>query len=213
MLISLGLYEAHLTDEVKKSLTKCKTESVVVPGGCTTYIQAPDVVWNKPLKGKIQEFYGDWLANGKHEYANTGNMKPVPRRLIFDWVINAWQAIPAETVAHSMQAFGLSLPVVGSKDFMISCFKEGKTCADGRALLQAQMENFNDKSLDVNPFQFLEEDIYEATPSFNIIKEDDVDDDFELIIYIFLLELCISNQTYLVVTQRCTPSRITIRLF
>ena len=28
----------------------------------------PDLVWNKPFKAKIQEFYFDWLANGVHEY-------------------------------------------------------------------------------------------------------------------------------------------------
>jgi len=42
-------------------------------------------------------------------------------------VFKAWQAIPAETVANSMKACGLSLPVDGSKDDMISGFKEGKS--------------------------------------------------------------------------------------
>ena len=59
-------------------------------------------------------------------------------RLIVDWVIKAWQAIPAETVANSIKACGVSLPVDASKDVMTSCFKEGKKCADGRALLHAQ---------------------------------------------------------------------------
>ena len=142
-LLAWDSYEAHLTDDVKKSLTKLKIESVIVPGGCTKYIQAPDVVWNKPFKGKIQEYYDDWLANGKHEYTNAGNMKPVPRRLIVDWVIKSWQAILAETVAKSMKACGLSLAVDGTEDDLISCFKEGKKCAGGRALLQAQMENLD----------------------------------------------------------------------
>ena len=29
---------------------------MIVPGGCTKYIQAPDVVWNKSFKGRIKEF-------------------------------------------------------------------------------------------------------------------------------------------------------------
>ena len=100
-LLAWDSYEAHLTDDVKKSLTKSKIESVIIPGGCTEYIQALDVVWNKPFKGKIQEFYDYWLANGKHEYRDAGNMKPVPRRLIVEWVIKSWQAISNETVAKS----------------------------------------------------------------------------------------------------------------
>ena len=71
-LLAWDSYEAHLTDDVKKSLTKSIIESVIIPGGCTKYIQAPDVVWNKPFNGMIQEFYDDWLANGKHEYTDAG---------------------------------------------------------------------------------------------------------------------------------------------
>lgn len=99
----------------RKTTTAQKDPAYIVPGGCTKYIQTPDVMWNKPFKGEIQEFCNDWLASGKHKYTNT-NKKPVPRRLIVDWVIKSWQAIPAETVAHSMKACSLSLPVYGTKD-------------------------------------------------------------------------------------------------
>ena len=48
------------------------------PGGCTKYIQAQDVSWNKPFKAHVTEQYDDWLGNGIHEYAAGGNMKPHP---------------------------------------------------------------------------------------------------------------------------------------
>ena len=51
--------------ERERALTKSKVETVIVPGGCTKYIQAADVVWNRPFKGRIEVFYDDWLANGK----------------------------------------------------------------------------------------------------------------------------------------------------
>ena len=130
-LLAWDSYEAHLTDDVKKSLTKSKIESVIIPGGCAKYIQVPNVVWNKPFKGKIQEFYDDWLANGKHEYMDAGNMKPVPRRLIVEWVIKFWQAISNETVAKSMKSCGIALTVHGTEDDLISCFKEGKNVPKG----------------------------------------------------------------------------------
>ena len=81
------------------------------------------------------------------------------------WVIKAWQAIPTETVANLLKACGLSLPIDGSKDDMISCFKEGNKCVDGRALLQAQLQNTNERSLHENLFEVMEEDVTEAAPS------------------------------------------------
>ena len=40
------------------------TESVIVPGGCTMYIQTSDVLWNKPFKSRIAEFFDEWLHTG-----------------------------------------------------------------------------------------------------------------------------------------------------
>ena len=42
------------------------------------------------------------------------------------------------------------------------------------------MQYLNKGSLHENPFKVMEEDVTEAAPPFNIIEEDDVDDDFEL---------------------------------
>ena len=77
-LLAWDSSEAHITNEVKRKLTLNKTESLIVSGGCTKYLQAPDLVWHKPFNEKIQEFYSDWLANEVHEYTTAGNMKPVP---------------------------------------------------------------------------------------------------------------------------------------
>ena len=177
-LLAWDSYEAHLSDDVKKLLTKSKIESMIILQGCTKYIQSPDVVWNKSFKGKIQEFYDDWLANGKREYTDAGNMKPVPRRLIVEWVIKSWQAISNKIVAKSMKLCGLALAVDGTEDDLISCFKEGKRFAEGRALLQTQMLNLNDGNLHKNPFEISGEDMAAVAPSFNIIEEDDDDDDY-----------------------------------
>ena len=78
-----------------------------------------------------------------------------------------------------MKACGLSLAVDGTEDDLILCFKEGKKCKGGRALLQAQMENLNDGSLQ-NTFDIVDEDLIAAAPAFNIIEEDDADDDIDI---------------------------------
>ena len=88
-LVEWDSFEDHLTDEFRKTLTNSRIETVIVPGGCTKYVQAPGVVWNKSFKGKIQEMYDDWLANEKHEYTAAGNIKPVPRRVMVEWIIKS----------------------------------------------------------------------------------------------------------------------------
>ena len=57
-----------------------------------------------------------------------------------------------------MKSCGLALAVDGTEDDLISCFKEGKKGAEGRALSG--------------------EDMATAAPSSNIIEEDDDDDDY-----------------------------------
>ena len=52
-------YEAYLSDDVKKTLTNSKVETVIIPGVCTKHVLASDVVWNKPFKDRIQEWYDD----------------------------------------------------------------------------------------------------------------------------------------------------------
>ena len=160
-------------------MTKSKVETVIVTGGCTKYIQAADVVRNKPFKGRIEVFYDDWLANGKHEYKGGGNMKPVPRSLIVEWVIKSWLGISNETLAKSMKSCGLALAIDGTQDDLISCFKEGKICAVAKALLKTQMLNLNDKNLHEISFEISEEDMAAAASSFNVIEEDE-DDDIKL---------------------------------
>ena len=135
-LLAWDSYEAHLSDNVKKALTKSEIETVIVPAACTKYIPAPDVVWNKPFRRRIEEFYNDWLASGKHEYTAGGNMKPVPRRLVVEWVIKSWQDIFNETLDKSMKSLGLALAIDDTQDDLILCFREGKKCAAGKTLLK-----------------------------------------------------------------------------
>ena len=83
------------------------------------------------------------------------------------------------TVAKMPRCQDLVPLTVAKEDNMISCLREGTKCAAGTAVSQAQMQNFNDGSLHRTHSEKMEEDVTEAAP-FKIIKEDDVDDDFEL---------------------------------
>ena len=75
-LLVWDTYECHMEGSVSKSLKQKKIESLLIPGGCTKYIQAPDVSWNKPFKAKVSEEYDEWLStDGINNLTDAGNLK------------------------------------------------------------------------------------------------------------------------------------------
>jgi len=45
-LLVWDLYKCHISETVKAEVSCLQLKTAVVPGGCTKYIQAVDVVWN-----------------------------------------------------------------------------------------------------------------------------------------------------------------------
>ena len=52
-LLCWDAYQCHIQDSTKQLLSKLKTDAAVIPSGCTSLLQAPDVSWNKPFKSTI----------------------------------------------------------------------------------------------------------------------------------------------------------------
>ena len=76
-LLAWDTFEYHMVPTVTSSLKSKKVDSVLIPGGCTKYIQAPDVSWNKPFKALCTEKYDTWLENeGINQETECGNLKP-----------------------------------------------------------------------------------------------------------------------------------------
>ena len=73
-------------------------DSVIIPGGCTKYIQASDVCWNKPFKARIAELYDQWLIEGVHQFTEGGNMKPPFKKNVIEWVLDTWSQLSKENV-------------------------------------------------------------------------------------------------------------------
>ena len=81
-----------MEDSITESLKSKKIDRVIVPGGRTKFIQAPDVSWNRPFKSSCTEKYDEWLgtvgineetaADILREYENT-------RRAILQRILNA----------------------------------------------------------------------------------------------------------------------------
>ena len=57
-------YQCHISQATKQELSKgYRITTAMIPGGCTKYIQAPDVVWNQPFKASLHESYDSWMAS------------------------------------------------------------------------------------------------------------------------------------------------------
>ena len=151
-LLAWDSFECHIMDTVKEALKRMNVDQAVIPGGCTKYIQAPDVCWNKPFKTKVTEMYDEWMSNGIHQFTSGGNMKPPTRRTIVQWVLEAWSLLSTEIIKKSFKTCALNLPVDGSQDSDIHCFKEGQLCAAGLTSLQSQL-SLLDKSEHPDPFK------------------------------------------------------------
>ena len=81
-LLAWDSYECHMTDSVRKDLKEMNVDSVIIPGGCTKYIQVSDVCWNKPFKARMTELFDQWLSEGVHQFTEGENMRPSSRKRI-----------------------------------------------------------------------------------------------------------------------------------
>jgi len=93
-LLAWDAFRCHLTPRVNDILNRAKVDSVIIPGGCTKFIQAPDVSWNKPMKEYLREMYDNWLAESEHEMTAHGNMKGPSRQQMIAGVLEAWKKLP-----------------------------------------------------------------------------------------------------------------------
>ena len=83
-----------MNSKVAASLKSSKIDQVIIPGGCMKYIQAPDLVWNKPFKAICTRKYDEWLAEeGILNETAEGNLKAPPRKRIVQWILDSWASL------------------------------------------------------------------------------------------------------------------------
>ena len=102
-------------ETVKQELRTSKIDPLIIPGGCTKYIQAPDVVWNKPFKANVTEKYDEWMAGEAHSFTAAGNMRAAPRREIVKWILAAWDGLDKRMIIDSFKSCVLTVAVDGSE--------------------------------------------------------------------------------------------------
>ena len=86
-LLAWDSFECHMEDSITESLKSNKIDRVIVPGGCSKYIQAPNVSWNKPFKSLCTEKYNEWLGTvGNNEENAAGNLSAPQDELYYNRV-------------------------------------------------------------------------------------------------------------------------------
>ena len=140
-LLVWGSFRPHISKDTKEQLKKLSMLSAVVPGGCTKYVQAPDVSWNAPFKAKLRALYDEWMEAGQGTLTAAGNPRAPPLEDVVAWVMQVWEAITPETIKKSFKSCGITDVTDGSEDDMIVCMQEGRDCAAGRQRLADKLAN------------------------------------------------------------------------
>ncbi|KAL2096389.1 hypothetical protein ACEWY4_008537 [Coilia grayii] len=126
-LLVWDAYRCHISTSTKQELRPYNITTAVIPGGCTKYVQAPDVMWNQPFKASLHASYDEWLAGDTDkQYTSGGNLKAPSRRLLLDWVLVAWDKLDKDLIIKSFKVCGQSVKPDGSEDDLILCFREGQ---------------------------------------------------------------------------------------
>ena len=100
--------KCHMTSGVKEALPKASVGAALVPGGCTKYIQAPDVSWNKPFKNLCQIANDDWMAETEHEITPAGRIKAPSRRSCVERILAAWESLSSDIIKKSFEVCDLA---------------------------------------------------------------------------------------------------------
>ena len=159
-------------DSVIKSLHAKKVDTVIVSGACTKYIQAPDVLWNKPSKEACTEKYDDWMGTaGIHSETAAGNLRAPLRKTVIHWILQSWADISTDLIKKSFPCCGVNLPVDGSDDDKIICFRDGEPCVKDKDMLKSQLSILLEP--DENPFEMItESDVEDANDPHQVVDTD-----------------------------------------
>ena len=79
----------------------------------------------------MTEKYDVRMAEGSQEFTAQGNMKAPPRRVIVEWILEAWNSLSKDVIKSSFKSCGLNISVDGSEDHLIHCFRDDQTFLRG----------------------------------------------------------------------------------
>ena len=115
-----------------------------------------------------------WLSSGIHQYTKPGNKKAPPRRVIVQWILDAWGNLSKELIMKLFKCCALNLSLDDSKDALIHCFKENFACSSGAKQLKEALQSLHDKYSEENPFaEATNSDAEDACQPFHLLEIDE----------------------------------------
>lgn len=118
-LLVLDSYRGHLVEPVRNRLAECRTDMAVIPGGLTSVLQPLDVSINKPFKENIRRLYSEWMASEDHQLTATGKVKRPALQTVCEWIVQAWDMVPASVILKSFKVTGISSALDGTEDDLL----------------------------------------------------------------------------------------------
>ena len=113
-LLSCVSFRCRISDSVRDKLKAFNVDPVVVPGGCTKHIHAPNVSGNKPSKAAVAEKYDKWLARSVNDLTPARNPKPPPRKNVVEWILHGCVQLDPELRNRSFKSCALTSPTDGT---------------------------------------------------------------------------------------------------
>ena len=103
-LLILDAYHVHMMGNIVNRIQSLGIEVVHIPPGCTYLCQPVDVGVNKVIKSQMRNKWEDWMVAG-NGFEN-GVAKEPSRRLVAEWVLEAYNEIPQQTARNAWMKTG-----------------------------------------------------------------------------------------------------------
>ena len=165
-------FKCHTDSKVPDLMKTKNILSAVCPGGCTSQLQTLDVCINHPFKSRIKNLFDNFMDDeSQHSYTKGGNMRAPSRIQICDMVIKAWDDIPEDMITNSFKVCG---QVLNSEVSDILAFRDGRTCSEGRAMLE-NLWSYDINEIDLQLLQPLDHENTDEVVLNNSDENDNMD--------------------------------------
>ena len=162
-------HRCHISEATKKALKRKRVSTCVIPGGCTSILQAPDVYWNKPFKQQLRALYDDWLEKGEKTWTKAGNFRAPSKTQLIDMVLKAWNALSSDLIVKSFMVCGQHK---FAKPEDVTCLKDKGPVSEAKQTVVDIWESHPDAIGQVENAEIEEEEQLFANELIVIEKED-----------------------------------------
>ena len=107
-LLSLDTFSAHFTDRVRGAFANCNTKLLLMPGGCTSVLQPPDISINKPFKSYIRQMWCQRMVDEAEKGVHP-KITPASKSLLLELIKTAIDLVEKKpnTVKNSFEVAGI----------------------------------------------------------------------------------------------------------